>query len=339
MDPHRAGDYIPWRELGRRKHVTQETVAAFVDEDGPLSAQCLGHERQRIGGHIECGGVELHEFHIGKDGASTRRHGQTIARRFRRIGCVPVHAPGSASGEHDCSGEPVFTEPIPCAHDDACHATRADDEILRERLFLEPHMFRTSRGSTQSSHDLGTRAVTVRVKDAPTAVCGLAAEREPAVVRAVETCAEFGEVVCVARRLAGQYVHNGLVTQSRASVQRIARVQSWRIIVAERCRDPALGERTRAAGAQSPLRQQGHTPRRQRQRGFEPRGTGPDDDYVGLCPASDGHRPGPRPTCSIRSTARRARLAMSESMRTSICMRLKLSRMPGRVMRFMCGHA
>ena len=96
-----AGHDVARSEFGRRVHAGHEAAARLVDEDGAFAAQGFGGERRGIAADIQGRRMELYEFGIGDHGARTRRHAQTFAARFRRIGCHRIKRAEPACREHD----------------------------------------------------------------------------------------------------------------------------------------------------------------------------------------------------------------------------------------------
>ena len=69
-----AGDDVARRQLGIVVESGHEALAAFIDQDRAFTAQRLGGQRRGIPSHRDGGGMELHEFRIGDQGAGARRH-------------------------------------------------------------------------------------------------------------------------------------------------------------------------------------------------------------------------------------------------------------------------
>ena len=76
-----------------------EAAAGFVDQRGAFAAQRFGGERRGIAADGDGGGMELHELRIGDQRAGARRHAQTFAARFQRIGGDGVERAEAAGGE------------------------------------------------------------------------------------------------------------------------------------------------------------------------------------------------------------------------------------------------
>jgi hypothetical protein len=148
-----ASDHISWRQLGCWMRADEKAQAALVDELGPLSTKRFGDQRHRIGANVERGGMKLHEFEIRKDCARPCGHRETVAHRADRVGGVTKQACGSAGRDHGAAGDVEHFGTIAASHEDAADATLRDQEVLRDRVLLEPHVFRPI--------DRGARARTI----------------------------------------------------------------------------------------------------------------------------------------------------------------------------------
>jgi hypothetical protein len=60
------------------------------------------------------------------------------------------------------------------AHEDAADATFNDQEVLRDYVLLESHVFRPTDGGAQGAADFSASAIAVRVQDAAATVRRLA---------------------------------------------------------------------------------------------------------------------------------------------------------------------
>jgi hypothetical protein len=217
------------------------------------------------------------------------------------------------------------------------HASALHHEIPGKGLLEDRDVRRLADGLDQGADELCAGGVAVGVEDAPAAVRCFAAQRELPVGGAVELRAEIEQPPDRGGAALGQDFDHRRVVQTGADRQRVLCVQARCIVRADRRRNPPLRPGTRSTRAERGLGDQVHAVGRgQGERGAEPCDPGADDDDVGCArplPAVNGprslaiahraprlppaHRPCPRPTSSIRSTARRARTATSGSISTA----------------------
>jgi hypothetical protein len=119
------------------------------------------------------------------------------------------------------------------------------------------------------------------VKDAVTAVGGFASEFEPAVLATIELGAEPREALHVLGRGPGQNLDDRRIAQTRASVERVARVLGGRVAFSHSGRDAPLRLGARSTAPEACFSQDGHLERGETQSGAEPGGARTDHDDVG----------------------------------------------------------
>src|SRR3954447_17768481 len=192
----------------------EEAHAALVDKHGPLPAKRFGDQRHRIGAAVERGGMKLNELQISEGCARTCSHGQAVARRAERVSGVPKQTRGPTGRDHGGASEMEHAGTIAVSDEDTDDAPAMDIEILRERGFRKPHVFRSIDCGAQGADDFSARAIAVRVQDAAATVRRLATERETAAGFAVEACAQRRESLDVACRLTSQNLHHGAIAET-----------------------------------------------------------------------------------------------------------------------------
>ena len=298
------------------------SAAALVDQRRALAAQRLGEERQRIALDGERGGMELHELEVDQPRAGRGGQQQPVAGRLAagwwcsgRAGrCRRWRAPTRGAAVAAPGGRRRGAPTTPASRP----AARRPARSAKARSNSSIHGARAD-ARAERAHQLGAGRVAVGVQDPAPAVRRLAAERELAALAAVELGAELAP----AGRTAGT-PSRATISATSASTRPGARgdgvggVELGRVAGADRGRHAALrpGARARCerglgqqvdaqpgGAAPSAAARPGHARRRRRRR---------------RRPAARVRRArlstrlsSPRPTSSIRSTARRARRATS----------------------------
>jgi hypothetical protein len=74
-------------ERPQRVHAIHDRAPLAIHERGALAAHRLADQVARRAGHIQRGGMELHEFQIRQRGARAPGHGHAVARGYARIAC------------------------------------------------------------------------------------------------------------------------------------------------------------------------------------------------------------------------------------------------------------
>ena len=334
--PEGPRDDVARQQLGLRPGVGQEPTAFLVHEGRPGATQRLGEERHRVGAHVEGGRVELDELQIGEARAGAPREGEAVAGRLRRVGRPREDLADAAGGEHDRPRAVEDERTVGVPGEDAGDAAAVPHQLEGEGALEDGEAALRAERGAQGAHDLGARGVP-RVQDACSRVRGLAREVELAGGVPIEARAEGQELREPLRPLARQAGDGRRVAQLPRHREGVRRVERGRVPRPHRAGDSALRPRAVARASQGALGQQVHPPAAEAERDREPGRAGAEHDDVGLANRVEAsvHRPAPRPTASIRSTARRARSATTGSTSTRCSISWSERRIFGRVIRFM----
>ncbi len=100
----RQRDIVARCQLGEGVVGRHEPLAEPVAEIGPFAAQGFGQEMAGRAGHVEHGGMELHEFHVAQLGAGAIGHRVAVAGGDRRVGRLAKELAGPAGRQHDGPG-------------------------------------------------------------------------------------------------------------------------------------------------------------------------------------------------------------------------------------------
>ena len=95
----RAGHDIAGSKVASGIVAGNEAFAAVVQHLGAFTAQGFGEKRDLLGAVEKAGGVELHEFHVGKAHARTLSHADAGTRGVGAVGGIQVDLTHAAGGQ------------------------------------------------------------------------------------------------------------------------------------------------------------------------------------------------------------------------------------------------
>ena len=205
--------------------------------DGFRDEEMLAHGHGR--------GMELVELQIGHLGSGADRRGQSVTRRYRRIGGVRVQTSGAAGGEHhtvrihDTRLDAVLVVPHRQTH--TGHVTVAHQHVVQERV-LEHGDVRIGfyHGGNVEFQDL-SGGIPSGVHHTGAAVRGFEAAQHVAFTITVHMPSVPDEFAHAASAFVGQYADGGAVAQSMARCHGVGRMQRRRIIIEDRGGHASLG--------------------------------------------------------------------------------------------------
>ncbi len=326
--PDPARHHVARRELRSRILGEHEAFAEVVDQRRTLTPQRLREQRQRVDVHRQGRGMELHELHVHQPRPGGRRESQAVAGRLGRIGREAVELSQATRGQDDLRRLVQNRAPVGMAREEPRHGALLHHELGGESSFEDLHPGSGADAHGERPHQLGAGRIAVGVQDPPPAVRGFPAEVELSAVGAIELGAELDQAPHRGDSVPRQELGDHRIDQPGAGGDRVGGVQLRRVADPHRHGHAALRPRTRAR-RESRLGQQIDAPAFERQSAGEAGDTRTDDHDVGP-PALDArdalyraarrpataHRLAPRATSSMRSTARRARLAISGATST-----------------------
>ena len=259
------------RDLARddvaRSELVREALSSLVEKNGALAAERL---REKERGVHERRGMELHELEIAErcSGAVRRRH--TVTDRAGRIGRPLPEGRCPARGEQRCARHDR------AAIGDRSDATVAVDDRARAVGLLRRHGCADARNALgEDPRDAVSGRGPACMDHPSTAVAAL--EPEPL----VELDAELYEVSDPRGRLNGQHLDGARAAEAAPRTHGVLRVQFRRVVVTNRCRNAALGERAGRRKERAFRDEQDVRVARRAQCADEPRDAAPDDEEVG----------------------------------------------------------
>jgi hypothetical protein len=198
-----AGHDIAWTQFRARMDRRHEAAAILIDQGCATAAQSFGGKRGGINAGDNSGGMKLHEFRIGDHRTGSRRHAQTFAADFRRIGGDGVERAQSSRREDDGLRPEQHQSricPVTGASEQPCYATI----LYRKFQSMEPleHGDRGgfARAIRQCAGHFRACAITIDVNDARCGMCRFATDRDGAIGFTVEWRAKADQILDTGRR-------------------------------------------------------------------------------------------------------------------------------------------
>ena len=178
--------------------ISHEPDAGLVDEHRTLPPERLGQQEAGRPVDRQRGGVELHELQVGHARAGAVRDGDSVARRNRRVGGLPVQLPGAARGQQRRGGRDGAVPPVLIQVARPRTTPVRNHGIDRQGMLDHPHAAQTADPLPQHARNLASRRIS-GVQHPPHAVGSLAGERDSAIRFAVEPRAPLDQILYVVR--------------------------------------------------------------------------------------------------------------------------------------------
>ena len=189
-----AGDDIARGEFLGFGVTLHEAFEQNVAEDAAFAAKSFGKKKARRAFDCEGGGMELHELHVGEDGAGFVGDGQAVAGGDFWIGGFAIDLTEAAGREEYGAGTEFVERAIGFVDEaDADGAAVFEDEAGGERVGAQVEMGNGVRAGEKSAADFAAGGIAVGVEDAGAAVSGFAGEGELG-AGAIEFGAPFDEL-------------------------------------------------------------------------------------------------------------------------------------------------
>src|SRR5208337_670866 len=283
------------------------------DENSALASHGLAYELQRKRSAVERGRMKLDKLEIGHGRASLGRERQALAPGSGRIGAMLKQAADAAGRDyHAIRGEDYRSAMV--IGDNPRHGVILNEEPLYCGSLEQGDGGCLVHTTRRGVHDFAPARIAAGMNNSPARMRGLQAKNKSALAIAIEwnaTPDQFGDC---RRRRGENCAGNGLIANAIACIERVGEMLR-KIIVRPKARcDPALREDARCLKAERRLAQKDHLLRRQRESGGQARKTAAHNNASPGRVVNIHHF-----TASMRSTARRARGAISGSIRTSCC--------------------
>ena len=194
----------------------------------------------------------------------------------------PGHA-DAARCKDDMRRMPATPPLVALEDEQSPHGAILDDQVVRERAPENLDGRRPAGPLDEGTHYYAAGRVAAGMDHARSAMSRLAGQFERAVQRAVERHAFVDQQPQAVGAFTRQRQRAAWIAEPGASRQRILGVGLRGVPGPHRRSDTALGPEARTAFERCCLGDQRHAPRGQRQRGYESRHSGTDDDDVICC--------------------------------------------------------
>jgi hypothetical protein len=228
-----------------RKHLVDEPIAIDVTNQCAMAAQRLGQERTRHSFMMQCGGVKLHEFHIGNGSSGSQCHRYPVSGCFKRIGCHRENLAGTTGGKKNVSSPDIGKRTIGQRRSDSDTAAVLDHEIKSKGVFVNLRCFAAHRRN-KCSLNFGAGCNTTSVHDSRKRVAALSGEFKLTIGITIEPRTESHKITNPDRTFLNKHPNSVDVTQAGSGSQRVSQMQIGGIgITAEHCGDTALGPTSR----------------------------------------------------------------------------------------------
>ena len=234
------GDHVARGKLGAGVFGEHEANTVLVAEIGALAADGLTDEIAAGAGHVEDGGVELHELHVAQLGAGAVSSGHAVAGGYGRVGRLAIDHAGAARGENRLLGpdqELVAPRPV---HEGADAVPLMRQQVDGEGLVPESDVRDLAGAVDDGPHHFMTGGVAQGMDDAAVAVTALARQRDLAALL-VEVGAPMDQVGDLLRGLAHDQFDDVAVTETCAGGDRVLDVIFKAVLGRHDAGDAALG--------------------------------------------------------------------------------------------------
>src|SRR4029077_15871611 len=172
-----ASDYIAGGEFLGFGVALHEAFEKNIAEDAAFSAKSFGKQEARRSLNGQCGGMELHELHIGEERAGFVGDGHAVASGHFGIGGFAIDLAEAASSKKNRERADLGQRAIGFVDEaDADGSAIFKNEAGGERVGAKMKMRNFVRAGEQSAADFSSSGIAVRVQDAGAAVCCFASE-------------------------------------------------------------------------------------------------------------------------------------------------------------------